>query len=221
MSEKLSFIGGEEPAEGEIVSEALAPEAVAEAPRATPEPGQVPISALLDERDKRQAAEKARADYERQLEVLRQTQAPQQPPPADVQVRQALYDQHLRASRRFAEREYGKDTVAQVHDWAFQRCAEDPIFNQQMLASEDPYEAAQQAFNREQILAEVSPDRLAAFKAWEAAQAAAEASPTPNRAAAAPPPPRSLATATNAGGPGAATTVNIGPGEAFSAAITR
>jgi len=92
-------------------------------------------------------------------------------------------------------------------------------FNQQMLSSEDPYEAAYQAYNREQIVAKVSPDRLAAFEAWEKAQAEAQAAaPTHTPSTAPAPPPRSLATAPGNGAAGAPH-IPVGEGEAFRAAI--
>ena len=167
---------------------------------------------MLDEREKRQAAE-------RQLNELRARQEPPPPPTPDEAMRQALYVQNLRSSRRFAEREYGKEQIATVHDWAEKRCAEDPIFNQQMLSSEDPYEAAYQAYNREQIVAKVSPDRLAAFEAWEKAQAEAQAAaPTHTPSTAPAPPPRSLATAPGNGAAGQPH-IPVGEGEAFRAAI--
>jgi hypothetical protein len=146
-------------------------------------------------------------------------------PAAQVEV--ALYSQNLRASRRFAEREYGKDSVAMIHDWATRRCDEDPHFNQQMRSSDDPYEAAILAYNREQILRTVKPDDLAAFKAWQAAQAAVQGQNTANPrqrgghpATLSKPVPRSLATASGTGGAGAPHTP-MGPGQAFANALNR
>ena len=43
------------------------------------------------------------------------------------------------------------DLSAALHDWAVARCDADPFFNQQMLASEDPYEAAYRAWQSEQV----------------------------------------------------------------------
>jgi hypothetical protein len=123
--------------------------------------------------------------------------------------------------------------VAQVHDWAAAKCDEDPIFNQQMRQAEDPYEAAVQAYRREQLLKEVSPDDLDDYRAWKAARASAPgaASPPPSglRPATspmkgeevrvpAPLPPRSLATASGTGGAGAPH-IPVGPGQAFGATI--
>ena len=220
--DKLNFLDGETPVEpatppADPASAGPSPEVSRDParppPAPAPEPGHVPISALLDEREKRQAERAQREALERQIADLRAQAGPRpEPEPTEV-LEAALYSQNLRASRRFAEREYGKDAVAQVHDWAARRCDEDPQFNHQMRSSEDPYEAALLAYNREQILANVRPADLAAFKAWQERQAR---SPSPSPASA--PPPRSLATAPNAGG---RPSVLVGPGEAFAAALNR
>ena len=96
------------------------------------------------------------------------------------------------------------------------------MFNHQMRSSEDPYEAAYQAFNRERIVSRVTPDRLAAFEAWEAAQGrAAPGHIAQYHPAAYPPPvPRSLAGAPGNGNAGAAPTP-VGPGQAFASVIPR
>jgi len=215
--------GPERGADGKFVSRQAAETAPAAPPPpqpapTPPEPGHVPISAMLDEREKRQAAERRLAD----LEAQRQPPPPLEPTQA---LEQALYVQNLKVSRKFAERQYGPETIATVHDWAARRCDEDPHFNAQMRAADDPYEAATQAYNRDQIVAKVSPERLAAFEAWEAAQAAAQAqAPNPSHnpcpSTVAPAPPRSLA---NAPGNGAAGQpyIPVGPGEAFRAAIPK
>ena len=237
MNEKLSFLASEALGEPEVTSAetpattassteaamAATPSEVDSAPsgfRAS-EPGHVPISALLDEREKRQAERAAREILERQLAELSAMVAPEAPPSQEESVRQALYAQNMRASRRFAEREYGRETVATVHAWAASRCDEDPYFNQQIFASEDPYETALQAYARDQIVAQVQPDDFAAFKAWQAAQAvvagrSAHHPPT----ARTPSVPRSLANAPGNGAAGAAHVPN-GPGQAFASVIPR
>ena len=235
--DKLTFLGGEQPPGSEPVP-ATSPQSVPVAPdeavetraasadSATPpagarprEDGHVPISALLDEREKRQAEKAAREALEREITEMRAQAQPHRELEPTEALEVALYSQNLRASRRFAEREYGKDTIASVHDWAARRCDHDPHFNQQMSSSEDPYEAAYQAYNREQILRTVKHGDLAAFKAWQSAQP-----PTGQRtgssASPAPVPPRSLATASGTGGAGAPH-VPVGPGQAFMNAIPR
>jgi hypothetical protein len=206
---------GETPEPETPAPETPEPPPAAETPPA-PEPGHVPLSAVLDEREKRQAAEKALRELQERLAA----QQPAAPAPPEAQVQAALYQQNLRNSRRFAEREYGKDLIATVHDWAVERCDADPHFNAAMRSSDDPYEAAVQAYNRDQLAAKVTPDRFAAFEAWEKAQAALQAQPaaqTPQPAA--PTPPRSLAEAPGSGLRGGPAT-EIGDGVAFGAAIT-
>ena len=119
-------------------------------------------------------------------------------------------------SRAVAEQKYGPEFVQSAHEWAFEKCASDPFFNAQIRSSRFPYEAAIQAYNREQVAAKVTPERLAAFEAWEAAQAQAQAEPQTQQPAATP--PRSLV---NAPGTGLAGTRDKPPeeGAAFGAAF--
>jgi hypothetical protein len=197
--------------------------AAASAPAAPrPEPGHVPLSAVLDERERRQAAEARLAEYEAlQREAVAQAQDAELPPAERVE--HALYAQNLRASRRFAEREYGKGAITALHDWAVARCDADPFFNQQMLASEDPYEAAYRAWQSEQVLARVSPTDLADYEAWKTARAAvvsAARGSGPGGFPQQPAPPRSLATAPNAGGSGLPE-IQFGPGAAHASLFKR
>ena len=171
------------------------------APKAARLPG---LSALLDEREKRQAAE-------RRIAELEARQAPQDPLSSDPTVEDRLRAVAITASRKFAEKEYGKDVVAKVHDWALAKCDADPHFNHAMTSSDDPYESAYQAFNREQIIDAVrTPDDLAEFQAWKAAKAA----PPPPQ----PPLPKSLATAPGNGAAGKAH-VPVGAGQAYGSII--
>jgi hypothetical protein len=230
MSDKLDFLAAPSAVEGEDVRAepgAAGPTSdetsIGQGPTVTPlgtvETGHVPISALLDERERRQTERAAREDLERQLAAIRAQAEPQVEPAPEQVIHEALHAQNMRSSRRFAEREYGKDVIAAVHDWATRQCEVDPAFNQQMFAAEDPYENAYQAYSREQLLQSVGSGDLAAFRAWQVAQGVAEArqsssrTPTPAQAA-----PRSLATAPNAGG---RPSVLIGPGQAFATVIPK
>ena len=150
---------------------------------------------------------------------------PASPPPTrEDQIQGALYSQNLRTSRRFAEKTYTPELIATVHDWAVKRCDDDPVFNQQMRASEDPYEAAYQAYQRDQIVSKVTPADLAEFERWKASRAAGatppaathQPTPTPTPA----PPPKSLANQPNAGGAGRPETP-MGPGAAFASVLNR
>ena len=238
MSDKLSFLGGDAPSEIEEPTVEVEAEPVASGPergpdgkfaaKASPEPTEAetppppapPLSeketvgfykAMAEERDKRQA-------LERRLAELQARQEPAEPPPLEAVVEQRIYAQNLRASRRFAEREYGKDTIATVHEWAARRCDDDPLFNQHMRSSDDPYEAAYQAYNREQIVAEVSPGDLEGFRAWKAANGAVQAATPPAAAPAAPAPPKSLANASGTGAVGK-DHVPVADGNAYAAAF--
>ena len=116
-----------------------------------PVPSQTPLTdretagfyrAMQEEREKRQA-------LERQLAGVATMRAPGA---ADRDLGLTVYANNLRVSRRFAERDYGREVVAAVHDWAAARCDSDPDFNARMRASDDPYEAAKQSYDQEQAL---------------------------------------------------------------------
>lgn len=167
-----------------------------------PEPQHVPITALLDERDKRKG-------LEQELERLRAQQtAPSVEAPdmfedpdgfaayQDQKVQAALYGQKLQFSERMAKKEYGADVFEQAKAWAFERCNSDPMFNAKVAQSPDPYDFAISEWKREQIVSQVTPDDFAQFQAWKAAQTQLEAQTKPSPVA----PPRSLASAPSAGG---------------------
>lgn len=175
------------------------PEPVAEAAPAAlapvvaapiPEPTVAPIAALLDERDKRQTAERERdaaTARTRELEEWRQQQeakANRQPIPDratdpdgfDAYQRQqfstALYDQKLEFSRTTAELRHGPEVVEKAFAWGTQRCDRDPHFNEKVRASRDPVGMVVGEWRRDQMLAQLGndPTRVEAFIAWEAAQ---------------------------------------------------
>ncbi len=198
---------------------AAAPQAAPTAPE-TPapvtEPGHVPLPVYLSEREKRQAAEKRATELQARWEAAQRDAQPPATPESTLQAE--LYAQRMDMSRMFAESRYGADEVARLHDWARAKCDADPMFNEQMRSSRNPYEAAMQAFNREMIAQKVTPERLAAFEAWEQAQAQAGAqAPSPQNPVA--PPPRSLAQAPGSGLRGDSAPIEIGEGSAFAAAI--
>jgi hypothetical protein len=176
-------------------------------PEARPEPQNVPITALLDERDKRKA-------LETELAQFRAQQQPQQAPDMfedpdgyaayqDRKVQAALYDTNLRWSERVATVEHGAETVGQAKEWGLARCDADPYFNAKVAASPDPVGFVVSEWKREQVASQVTPEELTQFQAWKAAQAAIQNPPPPSAAETPPPrtiPPRSLASAPSAGG---------------------
>jgi len=184
------FGSGESPIEEVVAQEPV--EAIAEQPIEQPveetpqgnitipepkaEPGFVPLAAVLDERDRRKK-------LEAEVEQYRQKQQTPQPEPIDPwsdldgalsqrdqQVQAMLYQQKTQMSRRFAEIQHGKEAVDAAYQWAVAKCDEDPAFNQQVFASDDPVGFAIQQYQRDQIASNMTMDDFKAFQAWKQAQ---------------------------------------------------
>lgn len=197
------------------------PEPVAAAPVATPapepvkaEPGHVPISALLDEREKRQR-------FERELAELRAQQQPSkipsvtEDPEAFAAYQQQLVQQtatntKFETSELVARQQHGDDPVQKAMDWAMERSSASPAFAAEYLKQKHPIDWAVRQHKRDTFVNEIGDDpeaykaRIRAEIAAEAAQPHApqgQAPASPQPAAPKPPPPRpSLASATSAGG---------------------
>ena len=211
----------------------IAPVEAPQAPEPTPEPQAAqPVmeqppevgglyKAMLDERDKRKALE----DQIRQLRA----QVPQQMAPDPYEepeayqafnnqiIQQQLFRQALGFSRRLQEVKHGPETVAQAHEWGVARCDADPLFNQRVQTSEDPYEFVVSEWKRDQILSSLQGDDLDQFRAWKASQGAPQPQAPVAHVATIPPPvapPRSLASAPAAGSPKPGEQP-VGPGVAF------
>lgn len=181
-------------------------------PEAKPEPHAVPISALLDERDKRKQLEAELAEVRSKQQQAQQVEASPPPDPYEdpegfakyqsAEVESKILNHTLNMSERFAVKEHGKDTVEAAKTWAQQRFASDPFYQQQVLSDADPYERVVSDYRRDQIVSKVSdPSEFEAFLAWKAAQSqitqqAATPAATPTSPAI---PPRSLASAPSAG----------------------
>lgn len=202
------------------VNPAPAPAPTPEATPADPQqPAFVPIAALLDERDKRQAAD-ARAQRLEQWRQQEEEKARRQPPPdryadpeayeahRDQQIEAVLYNQNLRMSERLAVMEHGQEVVAAVKAWYDTASAQDPHFDQKVRGSPDPYAVVIAEWKRQQFLNKVDPGEYEAFLTWKAGQAAGQAPAAPAQPAAgaphappaAPAPPRaSIAGAPAAG----------------------
>lgn len=202
---------------------APAPEPVSTpAPVAEPvQPGYVPITAMMDERDKRKA-------LEAQLQQLRaQTPQPVAPDPYEDPegyqahreqiIEQRMFGQALAFSKRLQETIHGRDTVEQAHVWGLARCDADPLFNHRVRSSDDPYEFVVAEWKRDQVLSSLQGDDLDQFRAWKASQGAAQPQAPVAQVAIIPPqvaPPRSLASAPAAGSPKPGEQP-VGPGVAF------
>ncbi len=190
----------EEPVKVEVVKEPAKepepkPEPVAEQPQAAepevleltepapgatkPEPGFVPLAAMLDARDRAKAAEERLRQIEGQMQ---QAQQPvyQRPDPYEdpegfaawneMQTAQAVYQTRLEFSGQIASIKHGDDTVKVAREWGFQRCDADPYFNAQVRSSPDPIGYVVAEYKREEIASKVTPDEFVQFQAWKAAQ---------------------------------------------------
>jgi hypothetical protein len=196
---------------------------------AKPDPGFVPITAMLDERERRQKIEAELA----QLRASQPQQQPQKIPdmfedPDGFQTYQAQVAQtatlnaKLDISEEMARDKFGDEAVDQARDWALQQSQTRPGFYQELMQQRNPYRYAVEQFRREQIASQVSLTDFEQFQAWKAAQAALQnpepanpAEPIPPRT----PPPRSLASAPSAGG--VLTEVEQSDEEAFNEVIPK
>lgn len=144
-----------------------APEVV-EAPAPEPEARHVPITALLDERDKRKELERRLAEFEAKQQV--QPQQTEIPDPYDdpagfaahqqKQVEQQIVGVRFEMSDRFARQAHGDETVQGAIDWAMERAQKNPAFAQEYMANPDPIEWIVQQHKRDAMLSDIgdSPD---------------------------------------------------------------
>ena len=195
------------------------------------QPGHVPLSAMLEERDKRKAVEERLRAYEAQQQQW--TPDPYEDPEGfarfqQQQTQSLTLNVKLDLSEDMARDRHGDEAVDAARDWALSRFAQSPTFQNEVLSKRNPYEYVVQQFKREQLFSNVSSDELEQFRAWKAnANPLTQASPAPQPVAAvlaAPPqfvaPPRSLASAPAAGSPRPGEQP-VGPGVAFDAVFRK
>lgn len=139
------------------------------APPAAPEDkaAHIPISALLDERERRQKAEKEAEEgrqFRRQQEARQREAAMQDPEQRRAYEHQQfhgmLMEQRLSQSRFMAEREFGKEEVAAAYAYFDQH----PQLSHQLLSHPSPFHAAVEFVRRQKIADEVGSDP----EAWRA-----------------------------------------------------
>jgi len=167
---------------GEEVGEPPAPEP--EEP--VSEPVQhAPLTALLDEREKRQEAQRKAEDYDRQLREVRaemqRLQQPKQEAPDwfenpqeaaqfhNNQVEQQFQARMLQQSKFLAEREFGSETVTEAVSYFDQN----PAASQQFKDHPSPFHAAVEFYQRQKVAQEIGSDPEA-YKAQLREQVRAE-----------------------------------------------
>jgi hypothetical protein len=193
-------------------AEPVAAQPTPEAPK-QPDPGFVPLTAVLDERERRQKLE---AELERLKAAQPQPQVevpdPDRDPVGFAQFQQTefqkiLLNERLNVSERFARKEHGAEALEAAKGWAKEKFASDPLYRQQIFADADPYDRLITDYRREQLFSQVSdPKEIEEFRAWKAAQSALAQPQTPGQPAPASSPPQapsiptpSLASAPSAG----------------------
>ena len=233
--EKLNFLDAEEPATP--APEPSAPVIEAEKPAAPepepqgdgrardPETGRfVPISALLDERDKRQAETAKRIDLEAQLQRYQQPQQPEQIPtdPSGIiqyalaEQQRIAFNERLNTSELMARQSHGEETVSEAQQAFLSAVGQNPMLQQQLQGQIHPYDFVVKWHKQHKLMSEIGQDPEA-WRKSEAekirAQVLAELQGQgvqPAQSSQQPPP-------TVVGRPAAARagTVPVGPGNAF------
>lgn len=156
--------------------EAPPPEAAPE----VPEPTSVPITAMLDEREKRQESQRqleaAQAEakrYQQQIDAMKAEQekkpAPDwfEDPTAAAQyqtqtIQAQIQQQALAQSRFFAEREFGREIVQETYQFFEQN----PQLSHQFMSEPSPFHAAVEFYQKQKVFDEIGQDP----EAWKAQQ---------------------------------------------------
>lgn len=241
-ADNLAEAGVEATEQTESAAEAE-PEAEPEQPEVppaepTPEPApdaqNVPLSALLDERDRRKAEADRAAMLEAQLRQITQSQQPvQMPDPLEdpegyqafvgEQIQRNAINSTLNMSEVMARSTFGDDVVNAAQQWAKQRMQVDPYFQDRLTSSPHPYQMVVNEYQRDTAVAKLGDATgIDEFLAWKAAQqqlsAPQQQQPAPTGAHQQQAPPKSIASAPSAGG--VSTVVEQTDGEMFDEVIS-
>jgi len=184
--EKLNFLDAEEPATP--APEPSAPVIEAEKPAAPepepqgdgrardPETGRfVPISALLDERDKRQAETAKRIDLEQQLQRYQQPQQPEQIPtdPSGIiqyalaEQQRIAFNERLNTSELMARQAHGEDIVSEAQQAFLAAVNQNPMLQQQLQGQIHPYDFVVKWHKQHKLMSEIGQDP----EAWRKSEA--------------------------------------------------
>lgn len=176
-SEPEAEAAAPEPQEKEAEPEPEAqaqPEPVAE-PQQREAPDVVPVTALLEERRKRQELERLLAQQSQPVEPPAPPPVYQDPYAYTEAVAQQLATQQnqlrYQLSEMRAASQYGAETVEKARQWALERFNSDPFFEAKVSQAPDPYTVVVEDYRREQVLAQLKPDEMQQFLAWKASQA--------------------------------------------------
>lgn len=187
MSDPLDDIFDGEPqvemeqAEPEAIEEDQEPEqapdpegkGVETAPPAEPEekPQSIPISALLDEREKRQAAERREQEYQRRIQQYEQQQSqPKQdffdnPEQAIAQLRaqfqHALWNERVSMSELMTRQAHGDEIVSKATDAFMEAARSNPALAMDLQRQANPYGFVVNWHKQQSMLADIGTDPAA------------------------------------------------------------
>jgi hypothetical protein len=184
--EKLDFLDAEEPA---AVAPGATPQTVEAAPPSAPEPEPqgdgrardpetgrfVPISALLDERDKRQAETRKREDLEQQLQRYQQPQQPEYVPtdPSGIiqyalaEQQRVAFNERLNTSELMARQAHGEDIVSEAQQAFLSAVGQNPMLQQQLQGQIHPYDFVVKWHKQHKLMSEIGQDP----EAWRKSEA--------------------------------------------------
>jgi len=184
--EKLNFLDAEEPAapapeQSAPVIEADKPAAPEPEPQGDarardPETGRfVPISALLDERDKRQAETRKREELEQQLQRYQQPQQPEQVPtdPSGIiqyalaEQQRIAFNERLNTSELMARQSHGEETVSEAQQAFLSAVQQNPMLQQQLQGQIHPYDFVVKWHKQHKLMSEIGQDP----EAWRKSEA--------------------------------------------------
>jgi hypothetical protein len=184
--EKLNFLDAEEPATPAPeatpqVIEAEKPAAPEPEPQGDgrardPETGRfVPISALLDERDKRQAETRKREDLEQQLQRYQQPQQPEYVPtdPSGIiqyalaEQQRVAFNERLNTSELMARQAHGEDIVSEAQQAFLSAVGQNPMLQQQLQGQIHPYDFVVKWHKQHKLMSEIGQDP----EAWRKSEA--------------------------------------------------
>lgn len=211
--DKMNFLEeGLEPTADVAEVEHVEPEAVELAPETGEKPQDVPptpaesrehfapVTALMDEREKRQEAQRQAEAYKKELDAMRQRSQQPQPKPdfyddPDKALDHRINGVKLQQSKFFAEKEFGADLVQEAYAYFDQH----PNESRDLMNHPSPFHAAVEHYKRQKFLSEVNdPDQwrkseAERIRAEVMAEIAAGSTSRPNA------PPPSMASAPSAG----------------------
>jgi hypothetical protein len=148
------------------------PEPALTPPAPTPEPTDrhVPITALLDEREKRQAAER---EAEQLRAKIPQAQPANMPDPYEdpqgfeqhvqSRVQEVIKTERLNTSYQIATVRHGREAVEEARVWAIDRAQKDPAFSASLDMQSDPVDWIVHQHKRDGLLSQIGDKSLEDF----------------------------------------------------------